>query len=80
MIKKFKQVLKNYLPMSRREAMQYFEKIEIVIQGITQAEAQHSQIEVNLIQHMNALQAMQTSKNVPDSKRPKNDKQGPMYG
>lgn len=54
-IPKLIEKLKGHLPISRKEYLENLAKLNIVIQGLKQSEAQHTQIELNLIQHINAL-------------------------
>lgn len=49
--------IKEYLPISRKEHNKSLRKITTVLKAITQADEQHSQLEMSLVQNMNALQA-----------------------
>jgi len=76
-MKKLIEKLKGYLPISRKAYMEDLTNIVTVIQGLKQAEAQHSQIESNLIQHLNALQ----NKTMPTDKKKKDSGNNKMmYG
>jgi len=66
--KKYIKLLKGYLPVSRKEYMKDLLVIKKIVQGLIQAEAQHAQIEANLIKHMNVLTHMPA--NNPKEKSP----------
>ena len=57
--------LKLYLPVSRKAYAEDMSKLAVVIQGLTQSEAQHSQMEMNIIQQLNSSK----------SKTPESDKE-----
>lgn len=68
-MKKWIKRLKGYLPISKREYDLGLVKLQKIIHGILQAEAQHSQMEMNIIKHMNTLTRVPV--NNPKEKTPK---------
>jgi len=60
------------LPVSRRKYIESFEQVAKVIEGLVEAEANHCQIEMSIIQQ---LQAKKTEK--PTNKKSNND---PAFG
>jgi len=60
--------LLGYLPVSRKTYQRDMENLMIVIKGLQQTEIQHAQIEMNLLQNINALQAKKGKNNNEKSK------------
>lgn len=64
-MKKLIEKLKAYLPVTKKVYEKDIKNLIIALQGLSQSEAQHSQMEMNLIQKLNSLQQ---TKSTPDKK------------
>jgi hypothetical protein len=53
--------LKEYLPITRKIYKEDMKNFFIIINGIKQSEAQHSQMEMNLIQQLDSLKSKKPS-------------------
>lgn len=57
--------VKKYLPISRKEYYAGQKKVVLALQAVAQADEQHGQIEMSLVQNMNAIQKGNKGKKPP---------------